>query len=197
MITGIFSGSFNPIHIGHLALANWICEFCNMDELWFVVSPHNPKKNESELLDENKRLKMVQSAIAGYKKFKASDFEFSLPRPSYTIHTMQALREAYPERDFQLILGADSWSNVTQWKDYQKLIETFPILVYPRKGYEITIPKAYTHIQKVDAPLFEISSTFIRQSLINGKDIRYFLPEAIRTMPDALFSHTFEPPHHA
>jgi len=180
MITGIFSGSFNPIHIGHLALANWICEFGNVDEIWFLVTPQNPLKKESELIDEKIRLRMVESAIAGYDKFKASDFEFYLPRPSYTIHTLRALRNSFPERTFQLIMGADSWVGISNWKDSDYLIKEFPILVYPRKDYEIIIPEYCTNIKKVDAPLMEISSTFIRQSIENKKDIHFFLPESVR-----------------
>ena len=181
MTIGIFSGSFNPIHIGHLALANWICEFCAMDEIWFLVSPQNPFKQESELMDEQIRLRMVEAAIAGYPKFKASDFEFSLPRPSYTINTMQALKKTFPNRNFHLIMGADSWNSISGWKDYRLLINTFPLLVYPRKGYEIKIPQDCTTIKEVKAPLMEVSSTFIRQSLKEGKDIRFFLPEALRS----------------
>ena len=180
MITGIFSGSFNPIHIGHLALANWICEFGGVDELWFLVTPQNPLKKESELMDEKRRLQLVESAIAGYAKFKASDFEFSLPRPSYTINTLRALRESFPDRTFQLVIGADSWNSISGWKDYESLKTEFPILIYPRKGYEVVIREQYTNIKKVEAPLIEISSTFIRQSISEGKDIRFFLPEALR-----------------
>ena len=176
MFTGIFSGSFNPIHIGHLALANWICEFGGMDELWFLVTPQNPFKRESDLMDENRRLQLVKSAIAGYAKFKASDFEFSLPRPSYTINTLRALRGNFPDRIFHLVIGADSWNSIADWKDYESLIEEFPILIYPRKGYEVIVPEQYMNIKKVEAPLIEISSTFIRQSVKNGKDIRFFLP---------------------
>ena len=186
MITGIFPGSFNPIHIGHLALANWICEFCNLDELWFLVSPQNPLKKNSNLIDENKRLKMVKASINGYTKFKASDFEFSLPRPSYTIITLQTLRKKYPDRVFYLILGADNWKNISMWKDFDILVSEYPIIIYPRKGYDIEIQDKYTNIKKVDAPLFEVSSTFIRQSLKEGKDIRYFLPEAIREMRNSI-----------
>ena len=107
--TGIFGGSFNPVHIGHLALANYLCEYGEVDEVWLLVSPQNPFKQQSELLDDHTRLELVQKAVAGYSRFRASDFEFSLPRPSYTIHTLQALSAAYPEREFYLIIGADNW----------------------------------------------------------------------------------------
>jgi nicotinate-nucleotide adenylyltransferase len=186
MSIGIFAGSFNPIHIGHLALANWICEFCTLDELWFLVSPQNPFKKESELIDEKQRLQMVTSAIAGYDKFKVSDFEFSLPRPSYTIDTLHALRENFPEREFYLIMGADSWNGISRWKDSEILLADFPVIIYPRKGFEIVIPDKYPNVKKVEAPLMEVSSTFIRQSVKNGKDIRFFLPESLRDKQNLL-----------
>ncbi len=110
MKTGIFSGSFNPLHIGHLALANYLCEYEGLDEVWFLVTPHNPLKEEDELMDDTFRLKLVQLAIAGYPKFKASDIEFNLPRPSYTIHTLDKLKETYPDREFHLIIGSDNWT---------------------------------------------------------------------------------------
>lgn len=179
-ITGVFSGSFNPIHIGHLALANWMCEYGGVDECWFLISPQNPFKKESDLIDEKLRLRMVEKAIAGYPKFKASDFEFTLPRPSYTINTLQALRHSFPNRTFCLLMGADSWNGISGWKDYQTLITEFPLMIYPRKGYDIVIPSDYKTIKKVEAPLIEVSSTFIRQAVQDSKDIRFFLPESLR-----------------
>ncbi|WP_459187514.1 nicotinate (nicotinamide) nucleotide adenylyltransferase [Parabacteroides sp. APC149_11_2_Y6] len=178
--TGIYSGSFNPIHIGHLALANWLCEFGGMDEIWFLVTPHNPLKKRDELMDDNLRYQMVKAAVGDYSKFKASDFEFNLPKPTYTITTLRSLQQAYPDRDFHLIIGADNWASIEQWKDYQALLSEFPILIYPRKGFDIRILEHYSHIRQVDAPLIEISSTFIRQALNTGKDVRFFIPEAIR-----------------
>jgi len=184
--TGLFSGSFNPIHIGHLALANWLCEYEELDELWFLVTPQNPLKDGSDLMDFRLRLEWVRAAISGYPKFKVSDFEASLPLPSYTIRTLRALREKYPECRFHLIVGADNWANMYQWKDVHALLAEFPVLVYPRKGYESAVPLRLPQIRKVDAPLMEISSTFIREAIKAGKDIRFFLPEAIRNQLNPL-----------
>ncbi|RKU65912.1 MULTISPECIES: nicotinate (nicotinamide) nucleotide adenylyltransferase [Parabacteroides] len=178
--TGIFSGSFNPVHIGHLALANWLCEFAGLDELWFVITPHNPLKKRDDLMDDRLRLELVEAAIAGYAKFRTSDIEFTLPQPTYTIDTLRTLDRTYPDREFHFIMGADNWSSINRWKESETLITSYPILIYPRKGYEINIPDNLPDIRKVDAPLMEISSTFIRESLAAGKDIRFFLPEAIR-----------------
>lgn len=178
--TGIFSGSFNPVHIGHLALANWLCEFAGLDEVWFVITPHNPLKDRSNLMDDQLRYELVEASIAGYPKFKASDFEFTLPQPTYTIDTLRALEKTYPDRQFHFIMGADNWASIRRWKESDQLITHYPILIYPRKGYEIHILSDIPSIRKADAPLMEISSTFIRESLKAGKDVRFFLPEAIR-----------------
>jgi len=178
---GIFSGSFNPVHIGHLALANWICEYEDLSEVWFLVTPQNPLKKQADLMDYELRLKMTTEATAGYSKFKVSDFERTLPIPSYTIDTLNALRKAYPGHLFHLMIGADSWELINRWKDAAELLEQYPILIYPRKGYSRTVPENYPNIRKVDAPIFEISSSFIREAIRSGKDIRFFLPESIRS----------------
>lgn len=180
--TGIYSGSFNPIHIGHLALANWLCEFTEIEELWFLVTPHNPLKEKGNLYDDRLRYEWVKTAIADYPKFKASDFEFTLPQPSYSIYTLQALEKAYPNREFYFIMGADNWKCISKWFEYEKLISNYPIFIYPRKGFDIEIPSQYTRVKKVDAPIIEISSTFIRETWKEGKDIRFFLPESLRNI---------------
>lgn len=178
--TGIYSGSFNPVHIGHLALANWLCEFTELDEIWFLITPHNPLKEKEELIDDRLRYELVKKSIAGYPKFKVSDIEFSLPQPTYTIDTLRTLDRLYPEREFYFIMGADNWTSISRWKESETIIANYPILIYPRKGYEVKLNNSMPHIRYVEAPQIEVSSTFICQSLRTGKDVRFFLPEAIR-----------------
>lgn len=179
--TGIFGGTFNPIHLGHLALANYLCEENWVDELWFLITPQNPFKQEQTLLDNHLRMKMVEAAIADYPRFKASDFEFTLPRPSYTVTTLQKLSETYPDREFVLIIGADNWAVFDKWKSPEEILRNHRILVYPRPGYEINPHELPAQVKAVNTPLLEISSTFIRESIASGKDIRYFLhPEVYR-----------------
>ena len=180
--TGIYPGSFNPIHIGHLALANYLCEFEGLDEVWFLVTPHNPLKVKTDLMDDEFRYELTQKAIDGYPKFKASNFEFQLPQPSYTIQTLDALSAAYPDHKFSLIIGADNWLSIDKWKDPEVLVSKYHLLIYPRKDYDVKIPSKLPNVKLVQAPIIEISSSFIRKALEDGKDICFFLPEAIRNM---------------
>ncbi|HKL08202.1 MAG TPA: nicotinate (nicotinamide) nucleotide adenylyltransferase [Bacteroidales bacterium] len=176
MNIGLFFGSFNPIHIGHLAIANYIVEFGDLDEIWLIVSPHNPLKKEETLLDETQRLKMVQLALSDNSKIKPSTVEFNLPKPSYTIDTLNYLSDKYPDKQFKIILGTDNFKSFHQWKNYKKILANYDILVYPRAGYDIGEYKNYPNISLIDAPLMEISSSFIRKSLQIGKNVQYFLP---------------------
>jgi nicotinate-nucleotide adenylyltransferase len=179
--TGIFSGSFNPVHIGHLALANWICEYEGMEEVWFMVTPQSPLKSQVKMLDYRLRYEMVERAIGGYMKFQVSDFEFNLPRPSYSVDMLREVQKSYPDRLFHFIIGADNWALIHKWKDYQTIIRDYPILIYPRLGYEISIPPHCSNVRKMNAPVMEISSAFIRQACREGKDVRFFLPESCRS----------------
>lgn len=180
MNIGIFPGSFNPIHVGHLILANYIVEFTEIDEIWFLVSPQNPHKKRNDLLDENIRYEMAKIALENYSRIKVSDFEFSLPRPSYTMNTLEKLSERYSEHDFTLLIGADNWAVFEKWKDYSCLLEKYPIKVYPRLGYRIIIPsKLKNRVEALESPIVEISSTFIRESIADGKYIKAFLPEKV------------------
>lgn len=177
---GIFSGSFNPIHIGHLILANYITEFTYIDEVWFVVTPHNPLKQTNGLADETMRLEMCQIALQGMEKLRVSDIEFSMPKPSYTIDTLDRLKIDYPHLDFSLIIGADNWSDFHLWKEYERIRKENKILIYPRLGQEIRIdPQFSDNVQACNAPILQISSTFVRSSIRDGKNISAFLPNGV------------------
>jgi nicotinate-nucleotide adenylyltransferase len=182
-MTGLFFGSFNPIHIGHMVLANYMLSFEGLDEIWFVVSPHNPLKEKKTLLADNHRLYMVNLAVEDKPGMRSSNIEFHLSQPSYTVHTMAALEEKYPNKKFALIMGADNITSIHKWKNYELLIEKYPILVYPRKGeidLDNTIKKLpENRIKITDAPVVEISSTFIRESVKSKKDISCFLPNKV------------------
>ncbi|MCR8873896.1 nicotinate (nicotinamide) nucleotide adenylyltransferase [Phocaeicola barnesiae] len=183
--TGIFGGSFNPIHLGHLALANYLCEYGEVNEVWFLVSPLNPFKVHQDLLKDELRLQLVQAAVEGYPRFKASDFEFHLPRPSYTIHTLDKLARQYPDRDFYLIIGADNWAAFDRWKSPEEILQKHYVLIYPRPGYDLGALTLPPRVKAVHTPLLEISSTFIRTAIREGKDMRYFLhPEVDRLIKE-------------
>lgn len=178
---GLFFGTFNPIHVGHLILANHFAEFSDMDELWLVVTPHNPLKKKSTLLENHHRLEMVYKACEDYPKLQPSNIEFGLPQPNYTTNTLAYLQEKYPDEEFCLIMGEDNLKNFPKWKNYEVLLQNHQIFVYPRISAG-RIPenlKNHPKITKVDAPIIEISSTFIRDSIKNGKNVRPLLENKV------------------
>ncbi|MBP9637281.1 MAG: nicotinate-nucleotide adenylyltransferase [Bacteroidaceae bacterium] len=175
----VYGGSFNPIHIGHLALANYLCEWGEVDEVWFLISPQNPLKIIRDLLPEELRLDLVRAAIADYPRFKASDFEFHLPKPSFTYRTLEALKKEYPDFEFILLMGADNWLIINQWRNYKAIIAENRILIYPRLGYSISESALPSTVRLINAPVFEFSSSAIRQALREGKDLRFFLPPSV------------------
>lgn len=178
---GLFFGSFNPIHLGHVNLAEFIFEFSGVDEIWFVVSPQNPLKENKTLIEEHHRLKMVELAIEGKEYLKTSDIEFSLPKPSYTIDTLQNLREKYPQDNFILIIGSDNVAIFDQWKNYETILEEYSILVYPRKNFDFEpFEEKYPDMHLIDeAPLFEISSTEIRLLIQKNEDVSKWIHSSV------------------
>ena len=178
---GLYFGTFNPIHIGHLAIANHMAEFSDLDEIWMVVTPHNPFKKKSSLLDNHHRLEMVYLATESYDRIVPSDIEFKLPQPNYTVNTLIHLQEKYPDHHFNLIMGEDNLKSFHKWKNYEVILENHDLYVYPRtsEGQVETQFEGHPKIHKVDAPIMEISSTFIRKSIAEKKDIRPLLPEAV------------------
>lgn len=185
MKTGLYFGSFNPIHIGHMAIANYIIEYSDLDEIWFVVSPHNPLKKKQTLLDDHHRIRLTEIAIEGEDRFRVSDIETKLPKPSYTIDTLAYLVERFPSAKFSLIMGGDNLLTLHKWKNAVQLVKRFPFYIYPRKETDIqNIPElkeilSLADITIVRAPLIEISGTFIRESIKLKKDIRHFLPPGV------------------
>ena len=173
---GIYSGSFNPIHHGHVMLANYLVEFSDLDELWFVVSPQNPFKRKADLLDDDERLRMVQLAVGDDPRFRVSDVEMHLPTPSYTINTLTALSERYPEGQFVFICGMDSLQNLHQWREYQKILDNYKLLVFPRESYDGGDLAGHPSVTILKTPILEISSTFIRNCVAEGRDVRHFMP---------------------
>ena len=173
MNIGLFGGSFNPIHNGHVRLAKSLLQEAALDEVWFLVSPQNPFKQNQQLLDDDKRLQLVRLALKEEPQLIASDFEFHLPKPSYTWNTLQALEREYPERKFTLLIGGDNWEAFDKWYRYEDILKRYPIIVYPREGSKVPDVKFQaSDIQIVETPLINISSTQIRQRLHEGKSVR-------------------------
>jgi nicotinate-nucleotide adenylyltransferase len=181
MKVGLFFGTFNPIHVGHLTIANHIAEYSDLDQVWFVVTPHSPFKKKNSLLDDHQRLEMVYQAVKDYPKLRQSDIEFNLPQPNYTINTLTHLEEKYPDHEFALIMGEDNLKSFHKWKNYQLIVELHDIYVFPRisKGKVETEFDEHPNIHHVNSPIMELSSTFIRKSIKEGKNVRPMLPENV------------------
>jgi len=178
---GLFFGSFNPIHVGHLTLANYLVEYTALEQVWLVVTPHNPHKKKSSLLEDHHRLAMVRIALEEYPKLKASDIEFGLPQPNYTVNTLAYLEEQYPDNEFALIMGEDNLKTFHKWKNSQTILERHPVYVYPRISQGTVDHKYKDHeqITKVAAPIMELSSTFIRRAIAARKNVRPMLPHNV------------------
>ena len=178
MKIGLYFGTFNPIHVGHLIIANHMAEFTDMDQVWMVVTPHNPLKKKSTLLDDYHRLEMVHLATQGYDNIRPSDIEFKLSQPNYTVNTLVHLQEKYPTHQFSLIMGEDNLNSLHKWKNYEVLLQNHDIYVYPRINTEIANNELINHprVHRIDAPVIEISSTFIRNSIKEGKSVKPLLP---------------------
>lgn len=179
---GLFFGSFNPIHIGHMIIANIMAENTDLNKVWFVVSPQNPFKPSKGLLHEFDRYDMVKAAIADHYKLEVSDVEFNLPKPSYTIHTLAYLTEKFPDKEFKVIIGEDNLENFTKWKNHQQILDQFGLYVYPRPHVTNSQLKRHPNVKMIEAPLLDISATYIRNCIKNNKSIRYLVPEPVEQL---------------
>lgn len=178
MKVGLYFGSFNPIHVGHLIIANHILNETDVQKIWFVVSPQNPFKKTISLLNEYDRLHLVQKAVENDRRLKASDIEFSLPKPSYTAHTLAYLKERYPDNSFSIIMGSDSLQNLEKWKNAETIIREYALIIYRRPGFEVE-NSIQANLQVMNAPLLEISATHIRELVKAGKSIKYLVPSSV------------------
>jgi len=179
MKTGLFFGSFNPVHVGHLIIADHMAHNSDLDEIWMVVTPHNPHKKQSSLARDYDRLHLVQLALGDHPKIKSSNIEFGLPKPSYTIDTLAYLHEKFPKREFALIMGGDNLRTLHKWKNSEVLMSRYPIYVYHRKGHDLDKFKCMEQVHFLEAPLLEISSTYIRKAIEANKDYRFMVPESV------------------
>jgi nicotinate-nucleotide adenylyltransferase len=178
MKIGLYFGSFNPVHTAHLIIASYILNETNIERVWFVISPQNPFKTGNSLLNEYQRLYLVRIATENDQRIRASEIEFTLPKPSYTVNTLAYLHEKFPEHEFSIIMGSDSFQNLHKWKNYEVIVKDYDIYVYPRPGFEIKNSlKARLH--EVKAPLLQLSATDIRKYLSEGKSIRYMVPDVV------------------
>ncbi len=179
-MTGLLLGSFNPVHNGHLALAKELLKSNNFAEIWFVLSPQNPLKQQAGLLNDNIRLQMLDLALENEPKLKSCNIEFSLPKPNYTINTLAALKKQYPGKQFSIIIGADNLAIFHLWKDYEIILNEYPIVVYPRQGTDLeTLKQKYPQVSTIEAPLFPVSSSQIKQLLCEGKPVVNYLPKQV------------------
>lgn len=178
---GLFFGSFNPIHAGHLIIAGYMLEYTDLDDVWFVISPHNPLKEKKTLLASHHRYAMVQIAVEDNPRLRACNIEFKMPQPSYTIDTLVRLEEQYPDSQFVLITGTDIFPTFHKWKNYEALLENYRFYVYRRPGYDAGNYQDHPNVLVLDAPLLQISSSFIRRAIGEGRDVRYFVPEKVYT----------------
>lgn len=181
MKVGLYFGTFNPIHVGHLIIANHMVENTDLDQIWMVVTPHNPLKKKTGLLADYHRLHMVHLATQEYEKIIPSDIEFKLPQPNYTVHTLVHLKEKYPNHEFALIMGEDNLKSLHKWKNYEVILNHYQLFVYPRISDNDTPAalKNHPNITKVSAPIIELSSTYIRDSIKNGKNIKPMIDQNV------------------
>ena len=177
--TGLFFGSFNPIHTGHMVIASYMLGFTDLDDVWMVISPHNPLKEKKTLLADYHRYAMVQAAVEDNPRLRACNIEFRMPQPSYTIDTLVWLEEKHPDQQFVLIAGTDIFPTFHKWKNYETLLENYKFYIYRRPGFDPGPFALHPHVTIFDAPLMEISSSFIRQAIYDGRDTRYFVPEKV------------------
>jgi len=180
MKIGLFFGTYNPIHIGHMVIANYMVEYSDLDKIWIVVTPHNPFKEKKSMLADYHRLQLVKVAIGDDIRFYASDIEFNLPQPNYTIHTLTYLTEKYPENEYVLVMGADNLSHFKKWKNYEEILDKYEIYIYPRvEGKDFGDLLNHSKISLHKAPIMQISSSFVRESIKNKKDVRHYLSKDV------------------